>query len=74
MEKIKKEIEWLLKESGLSNYKISKGTGISEVMLGRYSSGKVEVGRMSLDNAIKLHTYFVKLAKERRANASRSDM
>lgn len=64
MEKMKKQIEWLLTESGISNYKISKETGISEVMLGRYSSGKVEVGRMSLDNAIRLYDFYIKVSKE----------
>lgn len=65
MENMKKQIEWLLTESGVSNYRISKETGISEVMLGRYSSGKIDVGRMSLDNAIKLHKYYTELEKSK---------
>lgn len=42
----------------VSNYQISKVTGISQIVLSKYATGKSDVGNMSLDNAIKIHDYF----------------
>lgn len=55
---MKKAIEWLLFKSGVSNYQISQATGISQVVLSKYATGKSDIGRMTLDNAIKIYNYF----------------
>lgn len=55
---MKQAIEYLLFRSGVSNYRIAKATGISQVVLSKYVTGKSDVGRMTLDNAIKIHNYF----------------
>lgn len=55
---MKKAIEWLLFDSGLSNYQISQATGISQVSLSKYATGKSDVGKMTLDNAIKLYDFY----------------
>lgn len=55
---MKKAIEWLIFHPDISNYQISKATGISQVVLNKYRQGKSDVGRMTLDNALKLHEYF----------------
>ena len=57
---LKDNIERLLFESGISNYKISKDTGIAQTTLSRFSTKKSTVGNMSLDNAIKLNEYYKK--------------
>jgi len=58
---MKQVIENLLFKSGISNYQISKATGISQVILSKYATGKSDVGKMTLDNAIKLYDYFKEL-------------
>lgn len=60
---MKKQIEWLLFKSGISNYQISKVTGISRAVLSKYETGKSDIGRMTLDNAIKLNDYFKEMLK-----------
>jgi transcriptional regulator with XRE-family HTH domain len=55
---MKQTIEYLLFRSGISNYQISQATGISQVVLSKYETGKSDVGRMTLDNAIKLNNYY----------------
>lgn len=60
MTNIKKEIEYLILESRISNYQISKETGIAQSTLSDYSKGKTDIGRMPLDRAIKLHDYYKK--------------
>lgn len=60
--KMKKEIEYLLFESGISNYRISKETGISQPALNKYTNdanGSSKIGNMSLDNAIKIYNYYL---------------
>lgn len=61
---MKKEIKFLLKESGLTNYQISKETGIAQTVLGRYTSGNAEIDNMTLGNATKLYEYYLKLEGE----------
>lgn len=51
---IKKNIEKLL-NSDLSNYRISKRTGIDQATLSRFKNGKTKIGDMKLDNALKLN-------------------
>lgn len=60
---IKKPIEYLLFKSGITNYQISKETGIRQTTLGKYTTRKSEIGNMSLDNAEKLHAYFKEIFK-----------
>lgn len=55
---IKKPIEYLLFKSGITNYQISKETGIRQTTLGKYTTGKAEISNMSLGNAEKLYAYF----------------
>jgi plasmid maintenance system antidote protein VapI len=55
---MKQAIEYLLMRSGISNYKISKDTGIADSTLSRFATGNSDIGKMTLDNAIKIHDYF----------------
>lgn len=55
---MKQSIEYLLFNSGITNYRIFKETGIAQSNLSDYTTGKTDIGRMPLDNAIKLHNYF----------------
>lgn len=55
---MKKQIEWLLFRSGITNYQISQATEISQVALSKYTTGKSDIGRMTLDNASKLYDYY----------------
>jgi len=59
-ENIKKLFEMVEKEE-ISNYKIYQETGIAQTTLGRFTTGKSKIGNMSLDNAVKLNDYFLKL-------------
>ncbi|MEJ8777614.1 hypothetical protein [Pseudogracilibacillus sp. ICA-222130] len=59
---IKENISKLLFDSGLSNYKISKDTGIAQTTLGRFTTKKSDIDNMSLGNAIKLNEYYSRLA------------
>jgi len=56
---IKNNIEALFK-SRISNYKISKATGIAQTTLGDYSTGKSKIGNMKLDHAEKLNEFYLK--------------
>lgn len=58
---MKKAIEYLLFKSSVTNYQISKATGITQVLLSKYARGVSDIGRMTLDNAIKLHNYYKEL-------------
>lgn len=58
---IKENVRKLLFESGFTNYKISKETGIAQTTLGRFTRKESELGNMSLDNAIKLNDYYKNL-------------
>lgn len=58
MENVMREIEYLVLESPISNYKISQETGIAQTSLSNYSMGKSGMKRMPLNNAIKLHKYY----------------
>lgn len=55
---MKKSIEFLLKESDISNYQISKATGISQPVLFKYTSGKSEIENMTFGNALKLYEFY----------------
>lgn len=58
---MKQSIEYLLFNSGITNYRIFKETGIAQSNLSDYTTGKTDIGRMPLDSAIKLHNYFKEL-------------
>ncbi|GLO65095.1 MULTISPECIES: XRE family transcriptional regulator [Oceanobacillus] len=55
---MKEEIVKLI-ESNVTGYKIHKETGIPESTISRIRSGKIEIGSIRLDNAIKLHDYYI---------------
>lgn len=56
-------IRWLLEESGISRYKISKDIGMSESMLSRLSRDEISIDSIRFGYASKLTAYAVK-AKE----------
>ncbi len=55
---IKRNIEKLLFESGLTNYQISKATGIAQTTLSRFTRKESDIENMSLKNALKLNKYY----------------
>lgn len=55
---IKRNIKMLLASEEISNYKISKETGIAQTTLSDYATGKSSIGNMKLDHAIKLNKYY----------------
>ncbi|MGM8213152.1 hypothetical protein ACLIBH_10210 [Virgibacillus sp. W0430] len=57
---IKENIQKLLESKEISNYKISKDTGIAPMTLSDYATGKSIIGNMKLDHAIKLNEYYLK--------------
>jgi hypothetical protein len=61
---IKNAIEELLSDPNITNYQIEKATGIRQTVLGKYTRGESKIGNMSLDNAIKLYNYYLKLKEE----------
>ena len=56
--KMKENIKKLLESKEISNYRISKDTGIAQTTLSDYASGKSDIGNMKLDHAIKLNQYW----------------
>ena len=52
---IKDNIYKLLFESGLTNYQISKKTGIAQTTLSRFTRKESDIENMSLKNALKLN-------------------
>ena len=56
------KIQKLLKT--VTAYKISKATGISDTTISRWVTGKTPIGKMSLENAIKLTNYAEELDVE----------
>lgn len=61
---MKLAIEKLLSDPNVSNYQISKETGITQASLSKYSKGESSIGNMSLDNAIKLYQYYLDLKED----------
>ncbi len=60
----KKEVEQLLLKSDVSNYRISKETGISEATLNKYKRGDSNLENMTFGNAIKLQDYYTRIKEE----------
>lgn len=59
-QQMKNNIKKLL-ASKISNYRISLDTGISQPLLAKYSNRKSEIGNMTLDKAIILNEYYIKI-------------
>ena len=55
MSDIKDNIYKLLFESGLTNYQISKKTGIAQTTLSRFTRKESDIENMSLKNALRLN-------------------
>lgn len=64
MENIKKAIEYILFESSVSKYRISKETGISQPLLTKYSKGVSNIENMTFGNAIKLYNFYLSIKEE----------
>lgn len=60
MSEIKNNIEKLIFESDLSNYKISQETGIAQSTLSDIKKGKAKIGNIKLDLAEKLNEFYLK--------------
>lgn len=61
--KVKEEVRKLI-ESNITGYKINKETGISESNISRLRKGQIDIGSISLDNAVKLHEFYQKHKQE----------
>ena len=62
MSDIKDNINKLLFESGLTNYQISKRTGIAQTTLSRFTRKESDIENMSLKNALKLNDLWEKVS------------
>lgn len=62
---MKENIEKLLKSKMVSNYTISKITGIAQSTISGYVTGTNKIGNMKLDHAILLNDYYTKNWKEK---------
>lgn len=56
---IKKNIENLLASQTITNYQISKETGIAQSTLSDYTKGKTKIGNMKLDHAVLLNEFYL---------------
>lgn len=57
---MKENIKKLLENEEISNYKISKDTGIAQSTISNYSTGKSDIGNMKLDHAEILNNYYLR--------------
>ncbi|MEK3909624.1 hypothetical protein [Oceanobacillus sp. FSL W7-1309] len=67
MSDIKDNIYKLLFESGLTNYQISKKTGIAQTTLSRFTRKESDIENMSLKNALKLNELWEELKLQKRS-------
>lgn len=58
--RIKEAIKTLLESKEVSNYKISKETGIAQTTLSDYVSGKSDIENMKLRHATVLYDYYLR--------------
>ena len=65
------KIQKLLKT--VTAYRISKATGISDTTISRWVTGKTPIGKMSLENAIKLTNYAEELDVENAKQSRQSE-
>ena len=63
---IKDNIYKLLFESGLTNYQISKKTGIAQTTLSRFTRKESDIENMSLKNALKLNELWEELKLQKK--------
>lgn len=63
-EEIKKNILKLLLNDNISNYRISKDTGIPQSTLSSYVKRITDIEDMNFGYAMKLHDYYLKLKSE----------
>ncbi|MCC2250091.1 helix-turn-helix domain-containing protein [Virgibacillus sp. AGTR] len=54
---MKEDIRKLI-ESDITGYKIKKETGISESTISRIRRGQIDIGSITLDNALKLYEFY----------------
>lgn len=57
-------IKWLINDSGISRYQISKATGITEMTLSRLTTGNSKIENLPLKTAAALTEYAEKALKE----------
>ena len=57
-------IKWLLEESGVTKYRISKATGIHQTTLTKLETGIALIENLSFKNAIVLTKYAEKIIME----------
>lgn len=57
-------IHWLLFESGITRYKISKDTGVPDNTLADLATGKTKLERMKFLTAAKLTEYAAEIKKD----------
>lgn len=57
-------IEHLLRDSGITLYRIGKDLGINDNTLRKYTTGDSKVENMSLANGIKLYNYSLEWEKQ----------
>ena len=62
---IEKNIKKLLFEMDVSNYKVSKETGIAQTTLSRFTRKESDIDNMSLKNALALNDYYLKLTNKK---------
>lgn len=60
MQKAFEQVKELLANKEISNYRISQETGIAQSTLSDYVKGKTNINRMPVENAIKLHNFYLK--------------
>lgn len=58
------DVQWLMHESGVTMYRVSKETGINPSQLSRIKSGEYELENLTIRNGLNLQTYARNLRKE----------
>lgn len=58
------DVHWLMHESDVTMYKVSKETGINPSQLSRIKSGEYGLENLTIRNGLKLQTYARKLREE----------
>lgn len=58
------KIKWLINDSGISRYEISKATGVLEMTLSRLTNGVSKIENLPLKNAAALTSFAEKAMKE----------
>lgn len=66
-------IEHLLRDSGITLYRIGKDLGINDNTLRKYTTGDSKVENMSLANGIKLYNYSLEGGKAMNSSTSREE-